>query len=71
MEKEHQAELPKAFLEKMERLLKEEYQDFLKSYEETPKQGLRINPLKKLSNSQILRLKERFRLESIPWAEGG
>lgn len=71
MEKEYQVELPKAFLEKMERLLKEEYQDFLKSYEETPKQGLRINPLKKLSDSQILRLKERFRLESIPWAEGG
>ncbi len=39
-------ELPKKFLEDIEEILKDEYDDFIKSYEESKTTGLRINTLK-------------------------
>lgn len=39
-------ELPKEFLEDIEEILKDEYDDFIKSYEESKTTGLRINTLK-------------------------
>ena len=38
--------LPDAFTNRMQKMLKEEYPDFLQSYNETRNQALRLNPLK-------------------------
>lgn len=61
--------LPKDFLEKMQKLLGKEYEDFLKSYEQDSKQGLRVNPLK-ISVAEFLE-KTPFKLKKIPWLEEG
>ncbi|PKR83675.1 RsmF rRNA methyltransferase first C-terminal domain-containing protein [Heyndrickxia camelliae] len=62
-------ELPKEFLSKMKDLLKDEFDDFLQSYEEPKIQGLRINTLK-LSIDDFLSINP-FTLEPIPWVNGG
>lgn len=62
-------ELPKDFLEKMKGLLKEEYPEFIKSYDGDKKQGLRVNPLK-TSVEDFARISP-FHLEKIPWAKEG
>jgi len=36
----------KEFLKRMEQLLKEEYEDFLKEYDKKPQKALRVNTLK-------------------------
>ena len=36
-------ELPEEFLEKMKQFLGEEYPEYLASYEEEPRSGLRVN----------------------------
>lgn len=67
MEKETGTALPKAFAEKMQRLLGEEAEAFFKSYEETRRYGLRINPLK--CGSELPAYVEN--LKKIPWAKEG
>jgi NOL1/NOP2/sun family putative RNA methylase len=62
-------ELPKDFLEKMKGLLKEEYPEFIKSYDEDRKQGLRVNPLK-ISVEDFVKISP-FHLEKIQWAKEG
>lgn len=62
-------EVPKDFQVKMESLLKDEYEDFLKSYEENKNQGLRVNTLK-LTIAEFLE-KSPFTLERIPWVKEG
>ncbi len=62
-------ELPEAFLNKMEGLLGSQWEAFRASYEETPRLGLRINPLK--GNAGQLLARQLFSLEPVPWAEGG
>jgi len=62
-------ELPKEFLSKMKDLLKDEFDDFLHSYEEPKMQGLRVNTLK-LSIDEFLTI-HPFTLEGIPWVNGG
>ncbi|MEK5393467.1 RsmF rRNA methyltransferase first C-terminal domain-containing protein [Margalitia sp. FSL K6-0131] len=62
-------ELPKEFLSKMKDLLKDEYDDFLRSYEEPKIQGLRVNTLK-VSIEEFLNINP-FQLERIPWVNGG
>ena len=39
-------ELPQEFLERMQSMLGEEYDDFMKTYEEPRRFGLRVNTLK-------------------------
>ena len=39
-------QLPEAFLKEMEQLLGDEYEAYIKSYEEAWKPGLRVNTLK-------------------------
>ena len=39
-------QLPEAFLKEMEQLLGDEYEAYIKSYEEEWKPGLRVNTLK-------------------------
>ena len=51
-------QLPEAFLKEMEQLLGDEYEAYIKSYEEEWKPGLRVNTLK-LSPEEFL--------EFSPW----
>ncbi len=60
-------ELPKEFMERMQMLLGQEYDDFRQAMEGTRAYGLRINPLK---NAQEL-LEAQFGLRPVPWAAGG
>lgn len=61
--------LPNEFTEKMKRMLGDEYEPFLASYEEPRKFGLRVNTLK-ISVEEFVRLAP-FRLTRIPWTTNG
>lgn len=65
--------LPQEFLQRMEKLLGEEYPEFLKSYEQEKYQSLRINTLKRNESGEDPKkvLEALFHLEKIPWAEQG
>ena len=62
-------ELPKEFLERMECMLGEEYEEFLRTYEEPRKFGLRVNTLK-ISVDEFVKLSP-FHLTPIPWIDNG
>ena len=68
-EVERTVELPAAFLDKMKRLLKDEYEAFVRSYEEPRKTGLRVNTLK-VSVPEFLRISP-FVLQPVPWTNEG
>ena len=53
----------------MKELLRDEYDDFIKSYEEPKTTGLRVNTLK-MSKEELLNL-DLYNLSQIPWAEEG
>jgi NOL1/NOP2/sun family putative RNA methylase len=61
--------LPQKFLEDMKEILKDEYEDFIKSYEEPKTTGLRVNTLK-MSKERLLSL-DLFSMTQIPWANEG
>lgn len=61
--------LPEAFQSRMESMLGAEYPEFLASYENPRRQGLRVNTLK-ISPDEFLRIAP-FPLEPVPWAENG
>ncbi|MGN0430839.1 MAG: RsmB/NOP family class I SAM-dependent RNA methyltransferase [Lachnospiraceae bacterium] len=61
--------LPEAFLDRMEKLLQEEYPAFLQSFEGEPHKGLRINTLK--TGVEEFLEKNSFSLGRIPWVENG
>jgi len=61
--------LPQTFQEKMKNLLQEEYDAFIRSYEEEKNQGLRINTLK-ISIDEFLQMNP-FTTEKIPWVKEG
>lgn len=61
--------LPKAFLDEMKLLLGEEYDSYIKSYEEAWKPGLRVNTLK-LSPEEFSSLFP-WKLEPVPWTKKG
>ncbi len=62
-------ELPTAFLDRMARLLGDEFPSFLASYDVPPFTGLRVNTLK-LSPAAFRKLSP-FRLHTIPWCPEG
>lgn len=62
-------QLPDKFMEKMKELLGDEYDAFLKSYEEDRALGLRLNPLK--ADTQEFLTHSPFLLEPVPWASEG
>lgn len=62
-------QLPQEFLERMERMLGEEYPAFLQSYEEPRKFGLRVNTMK-ISVEEFQGLAP-FHLTPIPWIPNG
>ncbi|MGN0297885.1 MAG: RsmF rRNA methyltransferase first C-terminal domain-containing protein [Lachnospiraceae bacterium] len=62
-------ELPALFKEHMQELLGEEYEDYLKSYEEPRLYGLRVNT-SKISVEEFVK-KSPFKLRTIPWISNG
>ena len=62
-------QLPEAFLKEMEQLLGDEYEAYIKSYEEAWKPGLRVNTLKITPEE----FNNRSHLNLIPgeWTETG
>ncbi|MDE6750291.1 MAG: RsmF rRNA methyltransferase first C-terminal domain-containing protein [Lachnospiraceae bacterium] len=64
--------LPHDFTDRMRKLLQDEYQDFLASYEKERLYGLRYNPLKAANKSKDLFLSQMpFKLEPVPWTDEG
>ena len=63
------ADLPKAFLARMREQLKDEYADFLKSYEKKPARGIRVNTLK-INSDELIR-RAPFNMEPVPWVRNG
>lgn len=61
--------LPKEFVERMQRMLGEEYPAFEKSYEKERLQALRVNTLKG-SKEEFVK-KSPFALKQVPWEENG
>ena len=59
--------LPQRFLDDMKELLMDEYDDFIKSYDEPKTTGLRINTLK-INKEELLNL-NLYNLTPIPWAD--
>lgn len=59
--------LPQEFLDAMKDILKDEYDDFIKSYDEPKTTGLRVNTLK-INKEDFLNL-NLFKLSQIPWAD--
>ncbi len=62
-------QIPIEFLEDMKGLLGDEYEAFLKSYEDEPFVGLRVNKLK-ISVEDFLEISP-FELKPIPWTDDG
>lgn len=63
--------LPEEFLLRMKRILKDEYPEFLSSYEKESFRSLRVNHLKGSRGPDIHELKKEFSLTEVPWCEGG
>ncbi|MET3847252.1 NOL1/NOP2/sun family putative RNA methylase [Paenibacillus sp. OAE614] len=61
--------LPAAFQERMRSLLKEEYTDFMDSYDLVPRSGIRVNTLK-ISTEDLLSIAP-WDLRPIPWCGTG
>lgn len=61
--------LPVDFCERMKNLLKEEYDDFIASYEMPPATSLRLNPLKGGGRPSLV--EDTFRLSPVLWCEEG
>ncbi|WP_440118678.1 RsmB/NOP family class I SAM-dependent RNA methyltransferase [Paenibacillus sp. QZ-Y1] len=61
--------LPSIFAERMKSLLGDEFEQFMKSYEQSPHAGLRVNTLK-ISMEQFDEIAP-FDLRPIPWCETG
>ena len=62
-------QLPEAFLKEMEQLLGDEYEAYIKSYEEAWKPGLRINSLK--ATPEEFKSLSHLNLTPVDWTEKG
>lgn len=84
MKEEKRIPLPEAFLERMERLLGDEYPAFIESYEKEKKSGLRFNSLKWRAGDRedagadrqseeefVKKIQAKFGLRKILWTEEG
>ena len=61
--------LPKEFLQRMQAMLGDEYEQFLASYDHDKYQALRVNTLKAQTESFLKQCS--FQLSPVPWAETG
>ena len=62
-------QLPEAFLKEMEQLLGDEYEAYIKSYEEAWKPGLRVNTLK--ITPEEFKNMSHLNLIPVDWTEKG
>lgn len=62
-------ELPQIYKDSMKSLLKDEYDDYIKSFEDKRLYGLRVNNLK-ISTEDFLKISP-FKLKPIPWIDNG
>ncbi|KRQ87103.1 Ribosomal RNA small subunit methyltransferase F [Caloramator mitchellensis] len=62
--------LPEKFLDRMKMLLKDEYKDFLDSYNEDRYQGIRVNTLK-VDYQEFLKICPFDVKGEVPWAKNG
>lgn len=62
-------DLPQEFLKRMKAMLGDEYDEFLRTYEEPRRFGLRVNTLK-ISVEDFVKLAP-FHLKKIPWIDNG
>ena len=63
--------LPEAFLGRMKKLLGNGYGDFLASYGEQARKGIRANLLKTDREELLEKLPEDFKADTIPWCPEG
>lgn len=65
--------LPLDYVDRMKKLLGDEFEDFIKTYSENSYQGFRINPLKITSDDFFKKFSAlfSFEIESIPWCKTG
>ncbi len=71
-ESEYRVILPHGFMERMQKLLQDEYQDFIASYDKERMYGLRFNPLKAAHNCKGIFLSQMpFELKPVSWTEEG
>ena len=63
------SELPKEFLQVMQEILKDEYDDFLAGFTGKRHRALRVNPLR--AESRSFAEHAPFPLRAVPWVEGG
>lgn len=68
---EEKLNLPKAFCERMRRLLGDEYPAFLAAYEREPQKGLRFNPCKGDGDTANFLANSTFPLRETGFAENG
>lgn len=61
--------LPKAFSDRMRQTLGDEYEEFLKAFEEERHQALRLNALKPGAEGIRAEKQDFAQLEPVPWAE--
>lgn len=61
--------LPQDFINRMKKMLGNEYDAFLESYENEKYQALRLNPLK--VKKQVFEKNTCFHIKEVPWAENG
>lgn len=71
MNREESISLPKAFQDKMKRLLGDEYDEFIQSFETERVQGLRLNTLKGDPTKLEELCLNRFGLKKVPWCREG
>lgn len=62
-------ELPKKYCEEMKELLKDEYDDYIQSFQESHHTSLRVNELK-ISVDEFLKIFP-YKLKPIPWCHNG
>lgn len=62
-------ELPLFYTEKMKKLLKDEFEDYIKSFDEKSESGIRINTLK--ISADEFKNKNIFELRNVPWCKNG
>ena len=61
--------LPQDFINRMQKMLGNEYNAFLESYENEKYQALRLNPLK--VKKQVFEENTCFHISEVPWAKNG
>lgn len=65
------SQLPAAFKDKMKEMLRDEFEEFMASYEEPRLYGLRINGVKISPEQFQAKNRSEFVLTSIPWVDHG